>query len=196
MEKEKEGEIHIFDFDGCIFPGYNEKGEHIMPQGWNIPESDLNIGKIKERMNGVRLVPEFIEFFNLLNRTVDDVKSYFVTGRKECTFGYETNDCLMDINIDEERDTIKFYPDDWPLTEVRYYRFKIYIISSIVFEDNNKSIIHIYDDNQHYYKNLHYLFDGVFNDVNFYVLQYDGVKDTLSKFWKRRIDLYENRNTR
>lgn len=107
----------------------------------------------------------------------NNIKSYFITGRRAKDFKDETIQLLSQLGIKDYR--IIFYPDNYIHTKLRYFTFKLYNILKIVFQDKKKSRVFVYDDLPVYYSKLKcILIKFEFSDIKL-------IEINNQKIWKK-----------
>lgn len=142
--------VFFFDIDGCILPCImpvlpNEEKEQI-----------IMVNNIKEKMKGISLYPNFIDFFNRYCKTKNSLV-YFITGRKKSQFYDITNEQLFSLS--NKKHNVFYFPEDGIYT-VEYYKWwKIEMMSGLFNQTvgckhNHKYTYFLFDDNTFYFKDL------------------------------------------
>jgi len=180
-------EIHILDYDGCIFP-------QVLTTNLSFK---ISISEFKQKMKNIEIFNEFKNYYDFIIANIKDVKFYVVTGRTESDFGKETIRQLEKIEKSGYEFSIKYFPGKFGYTKLEYLNFKSYEILNIIYEDNGKSTIRIYDDICDYYRQLIDVLKNMeLNNIIFYKV------NRPQQFWNLMIKQYmeilknENRNTR
>lgn len=169
--------IEIYDIDGCIcksiFPNLEEKAD---------------IKKLKTKILKTQLYQEFIEYYKRITEN-NNIKIYFITGRKYKDFGPETKLQLKPLGQDLN---IIFYPDIYSHSKFQYFTFKIRSILKIVAElkkiadvsaQTDLGKINIFDDLCQYYPKLLSIAGKLgFSNIDVHI-----VKDP-EQFWKLKLE--------